>query len=123
MLGKAEQGQVLSKQDKEMLNAIEAEIQALKVQQETLPKEVRRKGREMMMIDADNDLRGHQHAYIQLEEARSRQEEMRRVLEGKKQALDDITAKEGEHINNLTRGVQMYKHLGLDFERKSSWLS
>lgn len=41
LMGKAEEGHVLSQLDEEALSTIEAEIQALKVQQTTLPKEVR----------------------------------------------------------------------------------
>ena len=91
---KAEEGQLVSRQDKEALIAIEAEISRLKAKEAELPK--------------------------QLEEIRERQEDLKRVLDGKKQELKEMKDKQGDYINDLTRGVLMYKHLGLDFERKKN---
>lgn len=49
--------------------------------------------------------------------ARAREAELSGLLKGKKEELKALTAQQGEYINDLTRGVVMYKHLGLDFER------
>ncbi|GAB5030417.1 kinetochore protein animal type [Nannochloropsis oceanica] len=88
---KTEEGARLSQQDQEALSAVEAEIAALKEKERALPQE--------------------------LATAREREEELRQVLAGKRAALGSLTSRQGEYINDLTRGVVMYKHLGLDFER------
>ncbi len=88
---KAAAGAAVSEQDAAALTALEAEIEALKAKEAALPQA--------------------------LEAARAREDELRRLLAGKRAALGQLTERQGDYINDLTRGVVMYKHLGLDFER------
>jgi len=38
------------------------------------------------------------------------------VLEAKREQLDEVLEQRSQDINELTRGVVNYKHLGLEFE-------
>lgn len=89
--GKTDEGTRISEQRQETLKAIEAEIARLKEKEADLPQE--------------------------LQLARAREKELQEILASKRAALSELSSRQGDYINDLTRGVVMYKHLGLDFER------
>ena len=122
---KLSEGATLSKEESEALAELEAQLAALREKEAALPQEVRTWlgdgvrcwGRfEFSPIPYANALIAV-HTQ-QLEAARAREAELSGLLKGKKEELKALTAQQGEYINDLTRGVVMYKHLGLDFERE-----
>lgn len=122
--GKLAAGATLSKEEGEALAGLEAQLSALRAKEGELPKEVGAGecvAGWLNWVVSDVTIDMNHNPYLQLEAARAREAELSGLLKGKKEELKALTAQQGEYINDLTRGVVMYKHLGLDFEREF-WL-
>lgn len=51
-----------------------------------------------------------------------REVELREALEKKRVEVTAFLEQRSDYVNTLTKGLLMYKHFGLDFERESNSL-